>query len=70
MIDLKQSPLGLLKAVPCSHKYIDFVKAPTTKTLIISEAIHTAVLEPEVFLDTYAELQKFDARTKEGKGKA
>lgn len=70
MIDMASSHrLGLLKRSPAHLKYsIDFVKAPT-KALIIGEAIHTAVLEPEIFLDTYAELPKFDARTKEGKAK-
>lgn len=70
MIDMASSHrLGLLKRSPAHLKHsIDFVKAPT-KALIIGEAIHTAVLEPEIFLDTYAELPKFDARTKEGKAK-
>lgn len=48
-------------------KYIDNVEVEQTKALINGDAIHKAVLEPELFKQEFVFSKKFDGRTKAGK---
>lgn len=54
------------------HKYInpERVRNPPTMAMIMGSAVHSAVLEPDLFPSEYVESPGFDRRTKNGKADA
>ena len=59
--------LGLLKKSPAHLRHELKNPTPPTDAMKLGEAIHLAILEPDLFVKTYVVAPKVDGRTKEGK---
>jgi hypothetical protein len=58
LVKMVRSPVHFLDAISSQEE---------TAALRLGKAVHTAVLEPEIFKSTYKVQPKFDRRTKDGK---
>jgi len=63
---------SLLKLMRSPAHYIDYATSPRKPTPAkqLGSAFHAALLEPEVFKQSYVVAPKFDRRTKDGKSQA
>jgi len=64
---VSSSRLKLLRRSPAHLAQERVNPTPATEAMILGEAIHYAVLEPDAFIERYAAMPKVDGRTKEGK---
>ena len=64
---VSSSRLKLLKKSPAHLRYELDNPSPQTDAMRLGEALHTAILEPDLFASNYAVAPKVDGRTKEGK---
>lgn len=61
--ELKKSPLNYYKAYLSPNR----LKKEETKQMLLGEAVHTMILEPNCFDERFAVSEKFDGRTSAGK---
>jgi hypothetical protein len=61
--ELKKSPLHYWQAYLAPNR----IKKADTKSMIFGDAVHTKIMEPDLFDQRFAVSQKFDGRTTKGK---
>ena len=59
--------LKIMLRSPAHYHASSLIPQKTTPEMLLGSALHTAVLQPELFDEEYMELPKLDRRTKEGK---
>lgn len=64
---VSSSRLSKIKRSPAHLLQERLNPSPSTDAMILGEAIHYAILEPDAFMSRYAAMPKVDGRTKEGK---
>ena len=64
---LSCSDLKVMLRSPAHYHASLLFPQKTTPEMLLGSALHTAVLQPELFDEEYMELPKLDRRTKEGK---
>jgi len=61
--ELKKSPMHYWQAYLAKNR----IRKPDTKAMIFGDAVHTKILEPELFDQRFAVSKKFNGRTNAGK---
>jgi hypothetical protein len=64
---INNSALKLINKPPLHYKQSQALPKEETTAMVMSSAVHTAVLEPSTLLEHYCVAPKCDKRTKEGK---